>query len=394
MKTCCASAIVEQEQESRIIHRMLTTGMASQDKDQNGFSLAGAIAWIHKYFLWLLVSCYVLAVIFPEPAGAIRALSFGKSAGSDVTAPMLLLAILLFCAASVVQWSQVRNLLQKPTILLLSAVVVWAVPAMFVILLGGLLPNLVGPSLSGGLLVGLVLVAAMPVANSSVAWTQDARGNVALGLGLIILTILLSPVATPRMLQLMGLMLSAEEAQHCEAMVAQFTGTFFIIWVILPSAAGLLFNRIVGSERIEQNRGIIRLVSAGALLLLNYANASLLVSHELDFFSSESAQAIALAVVLAISISALGLASAAVARRWFSLERASGISLAFAFCMKHNGLALTLAGKVLHTQPRAILMIICGILMQHVVAGMAGRWLEHKRLQDESDGDSIQKPSG
>ena len=58
--------------------------------------------------------------------------------------------------------------------------------------------------LERGMMVGLALVAAMPVANSSVAWCQNARGNMALGLGLIVVTIVLSPVATPQMLKLMG----------------------------------------------------------------------------------------------------------------------------------------------------------------------------------------------
>ena len=342
---------------------------------------------MHHNFLWLLVLTYVLAFLLPGPARAIRSLSFGHSAGSDVTAPMLLLALLLFCAASVVQWSQVRRLMQKPGILLASLVFVWVVPGLYVVLLSRLLPAILGETASAGLMVGLALVAAMPIANSSVAWTQNARGNVALGLGLIVLTIVLSPLATPQMLNLMGLALSPEETKQCEALVVRFSGLFFIIWVISPSVLGILFNRVVGAEAIEKGRGLIRLVSALALLTLNYTNASLAVSDRSAVFTGESMRAILFAALLAVSISSLGMLSAWLVHRWLKLERPAWISLTFGFSMKHTGLALVLAGEVLQEQPRAILMILAATLLQHIVAGVADRML------DQADSESPPKGS-
>ena len=64
---------------------------------------------------------------------------------------------------------------------------------------------------TAGLLVGLALVATMPVANSSVGWTQNADGNLGLGLALVVLSILLSPWVTPNLLSLLGMSLSASE---------------------------------------------------------------------------------------------------------------------------------------------------------------------------------------
>ena len=343
-------------------------------KRPNWFSTT--VAWMHHNFLWLLLLTYVLAVLVPGPARAIRSLSFGQSAGSDITAPMLLLALLLFCAATVVQWSQVRSLLQKPGILLASLLLVWAVPGLYVVLLSSFLPRVLGPSASEGLMIGLALVAAMPVANSSVAWTQNARGNVALALGLIVLTIVLSPLATPQMLNLMGLALSPEETKQCEALVVKFSGVFFIIWVISPSVLGILFNRVVGAEAIERQRGLIRMVSACALLTLNYTNASLAVSDQSDVFTGESLQAILFAAVLAVSISSLGMLSAWLVCRILKIERPAWISLTFGFSMKHTGLALVLAGEVLQEQPRAILMILAATLLQHIVAGVADRLID------------------
>ncbi|MGI9325449.1 MAG: bile acid:sodium symporter family protein [Pseudomonadales bacterium] len=330
--------------------------------------------------LWLLVISYVLAGLVPGPGKVIRGLSLTRTTGDEVTAPMLLLALLLFCGAAVVRWSQLRELMQRPGILLLGLVAIWIVPSLFVSLLGWVLPSLLGEYLTSGMLVGLALVAAMPVANSSVAWCQNAQGNVALSLGFIVLTIVLSPVATPQMLNLMGLSLSEQETQQCELLVTRFSGTFFIVWVILPSLAGMIFNWLVGLEWIDRLRGILRMVSAATLLTLNYANASLAMP---DAFDEQAPKTILLSSLLAVILSALGIASGWLLSRLLSVEAASTTALMFGFSMKHTGLALVLAGHVLHTEPRVILMIVLATLLQHVVAGMADWYFMH-RLDRES----------
>ncbi len=43
------------------------------------------------------------------------------------------------------------------------------------------------------ILVGLALVASMPIAGSSTAWSQNADGDMALSLGLVLGSTLLSP---------------------------------------------------------------------------------------------------------------------------------------------------------------------------------------------------------
>ncbi len=349
--------------------------MASSDSS-NGTRLIAA--WVHTNFLWLLVASYLLAGVFPGPGLAIRGLSVTEPSGGVVTAPMLLLALLLFCAAVVVRWSRVQDLVQRPGILLLALIAIWVVPAAFVGLLGWVLPLVLGTYVTTGMMVGLALVAAMPVANSSVAWCQNARGNMALGLGLIVLTIVLSPLATPQMLNLMGLVLSEQETQQCERLVTQFSGTFFIVWVILPSAAGVVVNRLVGADRIDRARWAIRIVSAMALLTLNYTNASLAMPK---VFDGEGPEMLLVSAVLAVSLSVLGLVSAWLMSRLLNLGKASGTALAFGFSMKHTGLALVLAGEVLQEEPRVILMIVLATLLQHIVAGGADWFLARPKVE-------------
>ncbi|MCA9229445.1 MAG: bile acid:sodium symporter [Planctomycetales bacterium] len=355
--------------------------MATSPSSNLARQAAAVASWIHGNFLWLLVASYLLAALLPGPGLAIRNLSLTPPAGDKVTVPLLLLALLLFCAATVVRWSQVRYLLQRPGILLLSLVAIWIVPSLMVSLLGWVLPQMLGEYVTTGMMVGLALVAAMPVANSSVAWTQNAQGNVALSLGLIVLSIVLSPLATPQMLNLMGLSLSDQETSQCEQLVTKFSGGFFIVWVILPSLAGGIANRLAGTERIERARGAIRLVSALTLLTLNYTNASLAMPK---VFDNEGPKTVLISATLAVLLSVLGMASGWLLSRWMSLSDESRVSLIFGFSMKHTGLALVLAGEVLDTEPRVILMIVLATLLQHIIAGVAD-WFLMRLREKETD---------
>ena len=52
------------------------------------------------------------------------------------------------------------------------------------------------------------------------------------------------------------------------------------------------------------------------------------------------------------------------------LDEPTAIALVFAFSMKHTGLALVLAGEVLESEPRVILLIVLATLLQHILAAL------------------------
>lgn len=322
-------------------------------------------ALLHRYFLPVLLAVYVLAGIAPGPGTTIRESAVSFPGGSEERLSMLLLAVLLFCAAAVIEWSEVRDMIEHPSILLAGLLTCWFGPTLLVAIVGPLLPRLAGGAASEGLLVGLALVAAMPVANSSAGWTQNARGNVTLSLGLIVLSILLSPLATPNLLKLMGLVLSTEDTHRIEQVVNEFSGWRFILWVILPSLAGAAAAWCVGPRRIARAKPWFRLITLVDILVLNYANASLAIEN---IWKSEQLGVVLLAAVLAAAVSLVGVALAVVQSRACGLPRSTWIALVFSLSMKHTGLALVLAGEVLHDHPRVILVILLSTLAQHLTA--------------------------
>src|SRR5690606_8464454 len=153
-----------------------------------------------------------------------------------ISAPLVLLALLLFSAAICTRFESVLMVLRQPALILLGLLGVWLGPMLLVLAIGLVFREFV----ASGVMVGLVLVAAMPVANSSVGWAHNSRGNLALALALVVFSIILSPLVTPYVLQLLGFSLSPAEQVYCDLLVRKFSGKFFIVWVILPTMLGFV----------------------------------------------------------------------------------------------------------------------------------------------------------
>ncbi len=345
--------------------------MVGDEKTSIGDHLARLM---RRHFFWLLVGCYALAAVWPAPGVAMR--QWESTAWDSGTVPfslpLLLLAVMLFCAALLTDLSQIHLVSHHPFVLLAALVLVWLGPALLVLVAGALVPRAVDGPATAGLLVGLALVATMPVANSSVGWTQNARGNLGLSLALVVLSITLSPWVTPNLLRLLGMSLSEQEQAYCEAIVAQFSGIFFIIWVILPTAAGLVCRYLLSPGRVMRVESWFGLASGAALLMLNYINSAL----ALPKVHNSPASVLLATTLLAAALSVVGLVFGWAVAWLLRVKPPTRSALMFALSMKHTGLALIVAGAVLADQPLAILMIVLATLMQHILAGAVQWWFQ------------------
>jgi BASS family bile acid:Na+ symporter len=329
--------------------------------------------FVRRHFLWFLLASYGLAALWTAPGLAMRHWQWTSAGFEEVplSLPLLLLAVMLFSAALLTDLSQIRIVSRHPVVLGVALLAVWLGPALLVLAAGWIVPALVDGEETSGLLVGLALVATMPVANSSVGWTQNAAGNLGLGLALVVLSILLSPWVTPNLLSLLGMSLSPREQADCERLVSQFSGVFFIIWVILPTAAGLACRYLLRPARVAHVASWFTLASAAALLLLNYINSALALPRVREASMSLLLATAAFAAALSVVGLVLGWALAWLLR----VQPPTRAALMFGLSMKHTGLALILAGAVLADQPLAILIIVLATLVQHVMAGVVQWWL-------------------
>jgi BASS family bile acid:Na+ symporter len=336
--------------------------------------------FVRRRFLWLLLASYALAALWTTPGLVMRHWKWPAADGTNVhvSFALALLAIMLFSAALLTDLSQIRIVSHHPLVLCVALLAVWLAPALLVVAAGWLIPPNIEGQATAGLLVGFALVATMPVANSSVGWTQNVDGNLGLALALVVLSILLCPWVTPNLLNLLGMSLSASERAYCEAVVNHFSGWPFIVWVILPTAAGLACRYLFTPQRVSAVSSLFVVASAAALLVLNYINAALALPE----IRESSLTILWATAALAAALSVVGLISGYSLAGIIYVKPPTRDALMFGLSMKHTGLALILADAVLAEEPLAILVIILATLTQHLLAGLV-QWCITKKLPDK-----------
>jgi BASS family bile acid:Na+ symporter len=332
--------------------------------------------FIHAHFLWLMVGSYAAAACFPALGLWVRDVSVGQVAwgGSTtrVSPSMLMLSCLLLNAGLGIAPGQSRQMLRAPGPLGAGLVANLLIPIAFILVVTRLMTGWHNADEVQNILVGLALVASMPIAGSSTAWAQNADGELALSLGLVLVSTLISPLTTPLALHAIGLMASGEYARDLHELAAGGTGTFLTLCVLAPALIGIGLRQAIGEARYAAVKPRLKLINAFILLALNYGNASAslpqtIADPDLDFL------AVTLAIVVALC--ALAFSAGWVIARLLGATPAQRASLMFGLGMNNNGTGLVLASMALADHPRVMLPIIFYNLVQHLAAGVVDRSL-------------------
>jgi BASS family bile acid:Na+ symporter len=333
----------------------------------------------HDNLLWLLLLSYVVAAFLPAAGLWLRGVTValvpaGGGEMARVTLPMLLLALLLFNAGLGVQLAHLKKLAAAPRLLLAGLAANLLLPVLYILAVSWALRDWHDPAGVEQLLLGLVLVASMPVAGSSAAWAQNANGNLALSLGLVLGSTLLSPLATPAVLFLIGCLAHGIDAGVLDGLSGTGTGVFLAVFVLLPSLLGIAAGRVAGEAVVARSKQRLKLVNSVILLVLNYSNAAVslprvVAQPDWDFLT------LAQAVVLAMCV--LTFVSGWLLARALGGSRDQRTALMFGLGMNNNGAGLVLASVALANLPGVMLPLILYTLVQHVVAGAANYLTTH-----------------
>jgi len=330
--------------------------------------------FVHEHFLWLLLGTYAVAALLPGPGLTIRHVTLGEvsllGTPTKLSLPMLMLAFLLFNAGLGVQVGQLRALWKSPVAPLAGLFANLAVPVAFILGVSLAMRPWHNPDEVQHILVGLALIASMPIAGSSTAWSQNANGDLALSLGLVLGSTLLSPLTTPLALHSVGFVTTGDYSEDLHELAASGAGGFLALTVIVPSLLGVAARLALGEERTAVLRPRLRLFNSFILLLLNLSNASLslpqaVAQPDWDF----------LAAILAITVGlcSVGFGSGWAIARLLKVDHARRTSLMFGLGMNNNGTGLVLASMTLADHPSVMLPIIVYNLVQHIVAGVVDR---------------------
>ena len=215
-------------------------------------------------------------------------------------------------------------------------------------------------------LVGLALVAAMPIAGSFTGWAQAADGDMELSLGLVLGSTLLSPLTTPASLHALAAVAPGHHGEALHRLAGRETGAFLAAWVLLPSFLGIAIRTALDEGRAAAFERRLKVVAPVTLLLLCYANASSCLPEVLgrprwDFLG--------LVLTFAAGLCIATFAAGYILARVVGADRGQRVALMFGLGMNNNGTGLVLASLALGSQPLAPLPIIAYNLTQHLVAG-------------------------
>jgi BASS family bile acid:Na+ symporter len=328
--------------------------------------LAMAAAWVRRWFLLLLIGVYGLAAFAPGWGAAAREISFTSfPLGGRVTFPAALLAVLLFSAGlgmNVTSLFRLRHFSLALTAGVAASCLLG--PAVVGVLI--VFANAAGFSESlPACLTGLALVAIMPPANSSAAWTQNARGSLPLCLAMLLAATLLCPGIAPAVLAWLTALRGGEPAAHP---LHGAGGTLLLLlWVAAPIGLGMAARCCFRPGVIERLGPALGLSNAAILLVLNYCQASLALPRLRNG---------AMDTWLTVAATSMGFTACLFAGGWL-VGRAIGanveerLALLFNLGMKNTGAALALGGAAFASQPAALLAIVFCTLSQHVLAALA-----------------------
>lgn len=338
--------------------------------DRRKVTFQGLSQFIHHHLLWFLLGAYTFAALFPSPGLWMRNLAFSDRsifhAKLHVSLLLLLLATLMFNAGLGVKTAHLKSLLQKTAVLFAGLTANLVIPLAYIFLVTLVMRLWYEPEEAQHILVGLALVAAMPIAGASTAWAQNSNGNLALSLGLVLASTVLSPVLTPVALYAFGEMASEEYEMVIHHLAEYGSGAFLGLWIVLPSMLGLGVRFVVPEARLVGVMPFIKLINAVILLLLNYSNGSVslpqaVANRDYDFLT--------VTLVITTGLCFTAFASGYGLSRLFNADLAERVSLMYGLGMNNNGTGLVLASLVLASYPQVMVPIIFYNLVQHLVAG-------------------------
>ncbi len=332
----------------------------------------GLSRFLNRWMLVLLVASYGLASILPAPGIWIKDSRVLDHAGSWLgfhpTLPKLMLSFLLLNAGLHVRIRRVVELARRPGTMIAGLAANLAVPLVFILVLLATAGQWHNPEEFSMLLIGLALVAAMPIAGSSTGWTRAADGDMTLSLGLVMLSTLLSPVVTPLVLAAIGTIAPAHHGDDLVRLAEHGTGRFLMAWVMVPSVLGMVIRVLMGGVRVGRWERFLKPLATVTLLVLCYANSAACLSETIrspDWDFLMLVVAIVTALCVATFSAGYGLG------RVLGLDHAGRSAMMFGLGMNNNGTGLVLAAATLGGKPMVLLPVIAYNLAQHLVAGCA-----------------------
>ncbi|EPG67780.1 bile acid:sodium symporter family protein [Leptospira wolffii] len=337
-------------------------------------------SFLHKRFFYFVILSYLLGGVLPQFGIWIRDMDFGTfsllGGRIKISLSLVLLSLLLLNAGLGTRTSELIGLLRKPRLLFLGLFANLSIPILFTYAVSILMVFWHNPDEVQNILVGLALIASMPIAASSTAWSQKSNGNLALSLGLVVFSTILSPITTPIGLHSVGFITTGDYSENLHEIADKGAGLFLLLSVLLPTILGLGLHFLIPEKSLETVKKPIKETNLVNLLVLNYSNASVVLPQ---VFRNPDWDFLFVIFLITGALCSFSFFVGFAISKFVKARDSDRSSIVFGLGMNNNGTGLVLASLSLAGHPSVMLPIIFYNLVQHLVAGYVDRKLSFGR---------------
>lgn len=205
------------------------------------------------------------------------------------------------------------------------------------------------------LTVGFVVSVAVPTGVSSVIWINICRGNLPLGLAIILINTLLTPFIIPAMLHIIS-----GEKIHLDVASLMLN---LILMIVLPTILGILVNELSKGEIPKKYGKKLSPISKLCLLTVIMINSSAIAPYLKDF-NLHLISVLLLVFFVAVS----GYAFALLIGRYILKDYPQMITLIFTGGMRNIALGVIVATT--YFPSKVAMPVVFGMLFQQVLASV------------------------
>lgn len=330
--------------------------------------------------LIFLVAAYIAATFVPQPGIWLR---WEDAVTQEARTPKLLLALLLFCAGICTSRRALRSVRRSQRNLVWGLIQTWlfpmaaAVVAVAIFLAAGAPPYVC---------LGIVIVAAMPIANSSVGWSSYFGGNVATSIALLLAATALSPIITSICIRSGSYWILGQVDDSVPFAWGGGMSLFFVLWVFAPVLAGVLVAGRISEAQSKKVAPIARRISFTVLVVLNYLNGAMFLPKLTEQPSLLVWPIVGALVLLLLAFAFTHLPARLLGSTEEEPQHSAHLkSIELAIILRNTGAALVFAGAALPDFPMVSMTIIAYTLVQHIGVACCVRPLEEPELADSEE---------
>jgi bile acid:Na+ symporter, BASS family len=313
--------------------------------------------FLREHFVHLISLLALLAFLTPGVSRVVREVQLldGRVDASGVSLFLMMLSAAIQCSLGAF-----RRVVARPRPLVVCIALFFVVLPLSCWLLGHLCVPLLGRELGESIEIGLDLVILMPVAATATLWVRDARGDIELLVGLIIITMSLGTLAAPVYLHFLSGLAASSIVIPQAVMWRRLGGG-----VLAPLVLGMVLNRVL-RRRLPRVQPYFSLAGNAGLFMAVYLN----VGTAAPVMAKLPAQQIAVAVLLVLAVNLLNFAAGSLFGRFAGLGRDQQITCEFSSGMRSNGTALVVGLASFPNTPLVTVPAAIYIIGQHLIAGV------------------------